>query len=194
MLNNILTALYARLRKRSRLPRQEFADRINIGRDTLRKYEAGNTRPDPETERKMVEAAGCSDLELGEILCEIASEELGVRVQVVEDQTGYRPGTPLGNARRVHRQGGDLSESERRALGKMLHSTRLLQVVWERINDDLDEYAADCRANAARRRAAAAISNQGATGPAGVAGPDFDKPRRDAEGSRTRRSISMRSG
>ncbi len=174
MLNNILSALYKQLRLHSGLSRKQFAGQIGVSLNTLTNYEKGNTRPEQETELKMVEVSGCSDLEIGEILCEILSQKLRLRVGIVDGETGYLPASPLANAKSVRRHcGGELEEDELRALADKLHTGKLLQVVWERYNDDLDDYAAGLRSKAERRRSAADRSAQGATGAARVAAPDF---------------------
>ncbi len=178
MLNKILPALYKRLRLRSGLSRIQFAAQIEVKPNTLTNYETGKTRPGLDTERKLTEVSRCSDLELVEMLCEIVSDELRIRVGIIQGQHGYRPATSLASAEHIRQQYGDeLSEAERRTLGNKMHTTQLMQLVWERHNADLDEYAADCRANAKRRRQSASDpttsepAKKGATGTAVVATP-----------------------
>ncbi len=173
MINNVLPALYIRLRRRSKLTRRQFAVQLGIGRDTLRHYETGATRPAPEIESKMIELSGCSKIELAEMFCEILSKELDARIGIDQGCQGYRPGTPLAIAGLTRRQlEGELRASERRTLDNKMHDVRLLQVVWERHNADLDEYAAGLRESAAGRRAAGPFDS-GATGAATVAEPVF---------------------
>ncbi len=166
MLDRILPALYRRLRESTQLSQEQFASLLGVTRDTLRRYESGKNRPDLETERKLVEASGCSDLELVEMLCEISSEELGMRVGITGGEDGYRPGTSLARAEEVRRRyGGEMDESELRTLNNKMHTAQLMRMTYERLNGDLDEYVGDCLAKAERRRATAAPT-QGATGPA----------------------------
>ncbi len=186
MLNKIQAALYIRLRRHSKLRRGQYAVQLDVSRDTLRRYEAGKTRPDPETEQKMLEITRCSNLELIEMLCEIASDELGMRVAIVDGEDGYQPTTSLAKAKWVRRQYGDgLSGAQRRALDNKVHTVQLAQILCERENADLDEYAADCRTEAEQRCKNSADpstnrrSIQGATGPAAAgatrgAEPVFD--------------------
>ena len=183
MLNKIQPALYIRLRRHSKLTRKQFATQLDVNRDTLRNYEAGKTRPDLETEQKMLEISQCSDLELAEMLCEITSGELGMRVAIVDGEHDYQPTTSLARARRVRRHYDDqLSDLERRALDNKLHTAHLMQVLIERHNADLDEYATDCRAEAEQRRKRVADAriagppNQGATGPASEGTPHGAEP------------------
>ncbi len=173
MLNKIQPELCDRLRRHSKLTRKQFAAQLDVNRDTLRNYETGKTRPDPETEQKMLEISQCSDLELVEMLCEILSDELGMRVAIVDGEDDYRPTTSLAKAQWVRRHhGDDLSAAQRRALDNKVHTVQLAQILCERENADLDEYAADCRAEAEQRRKGMADApttgptTQGATGPA----------------------------
>ena len=182
MLENITPALIKRLRFRSDMSRTRFAALIGVTPNTLTNYEKGNTRPDPETERKMIQASRCSDLELAEIVCEVVSEQFGFRVAITEGERGYRPTTALAAAEQIRRHFDDeLTTSERRALDNKLHTAQLAQLLCERHFADLSEYAADCRAAAETRRRSAddretqetRALKQGATGPAMVAGPVF---------------------
>ncbi len=126
MLNNIQPALYIRLRRHSNLTRTQFAVRLDVSRNTLRSYEAGDTRPDPDTERKIIEVSRCSDLELVEMLCEIASDKLGMRVAILDGEDGYRPTTSLAKAQWVRRHyADDLSEAQR-------STTRCIPSNWRR--------------------------------------------------------------
>ncbi len=173
MINNITSSLYTRLRQRSGLTRKQFAARIEIGRDTLRNYEAGVTRPDPAIENKMLEVTHCSKLELAELFGEILSEELGVRVGVDDEQKGYRPGPLAGAEQTLRRYGDELSDVERRTLDNKMHTAQLMRLVWERQIADLDENVADLGSSALRRRAGHDAPIEGATEPAAVAGAVF---------------------
>ena len=156
MLNKILPALYKQLRLRSGLSRTQFATQIEVKPNTLTNYETGRTRPALGTERKLTEVSRCSNLELAEMLCEIVSDALRMRVSILQDQQGYQPATSLASAEHIRQHyGNELSESERRTLGNKMHTAQLMQLVWERYNADLDEFAADCLANAKRRQTAA---------------------------------------
>lgn len=153
MLNKIQPALYQRLKHKSGLSRRQFAALAEVSPNTLANYESGQTRPDVNTEAKMVAAARCSDLEITEMLCEILSEELGMRVGILDAECGYRPATAVVNAEQVLRFcGGDLPERRRHALDNKIHNAQLTRLLYERQNADLDEYAADCRAEAQQRR------------------------------------------
>ncbi len=171
MLNNILPALFKRLRLRSNLSRKPFADKVGVSLNTLTNYEKGNTRPDLDTLNKIVEVSQCSDLELVESLCETMSDELGMRVAILDNEHDYRPTTPLARARRVRWHYDDeLSLDQKRGLDQKLHAAHLSRLLFELNNADLDGYAAECRADAERRRRAVHSSaigpaNQGATGP-----------------------------
>ena len=173
MLNNILPALFRRLRLRSGLSRKQFAANVGISLNTLTNYERANTRPDLDTLSKIVEVSQCSDLELGEILCELLSDQLGVRVAILDGEHDYRPTTPLARARRIRGHYDDeLSVAQRRGLDDKVHAARLSRLLYEWHNSDLDAYATDCRTEAEQRRKsntdllAVGPSTQGATGPA----------------------------
>ncbi len=183
MLNTISPALCIRLRRHSNLTRKEFASRIGIGRDTLRNYEAGKTRPDAKIEQKMFEVARCTRRESADMLCDILSAELGIRVAVDDDESGYRPATPVANAKHVRRLfGGDLPEPRRRALDRRVHVAELMWIACESHDADLDDFADECRAEAESRRknttdaAASEPLNQGATGPATGGAPRSAEP------------------
>ncbi len=172
MLNKIQPALCIRLRRHSKLTRKQFAVQLGVNRDTLRNYETGKTRPDPETEQRMLEISRCSDLELVEMLCEILSDELGMRVAIIDGE-GYRPATTLARAERVRwHYEGELSDVQRQALDHKLHGARLNRLLYEWHNAELDEYTAGCRAEAEQRRRTTTDPlttdplTQGATGPA----------------------------
>lgn len=159
MLNKILPALYTRLRRHSKLTQQQFAAQVDISRGTLRNYEAGVTRPDLDAERKLLDASRCSDLELAEILCELISKELRARVAIVSGEIAYRPATPLAKAEQIRQlYGRDLPAARQRALGNRIHTAQLMQLACERHHADLAEFADECRAEAVRRRSAAARS------------------------------------
>ena len=98
MLDKILPAFFKKLRRRTKLSRDKFADRAGLSVNTLRNYETGRTRPELKSERKLLAAASCSDLELVETLCEAMSGELDLRVEILEADPGYRPGTTLARA------------------------------------------------------------------------------------------------
>ncbi len=171
MINKLLPALFRRLRLRQDLTRKQFAVKSGLSYGTLRNYEKGRTRPELQSEEKLLAAAACSDLEIAELLCELMSEELEVRVGIVDGEAGYRPGSSLIRAEEFRRRFGDeLDDSQLRTLNNKIHTAQLMRMVYERHNADLDEYIADCRARAARRRQE---SSQGATGPTGVVGTDF---------------------
>ncbi len=162
MLDKIQPALYSRLRTCSRLSRKQFAAQLNINRETLRNYETGKTRPDLETERKMIEVSGCSNLELVEMLCELLSDELDVRVAILEDERGYRPTSALARAARCRDElRGEIPARRLRQMGNAAHTAQLIRLALERHDADLDEMVDDCLAEARERPA-----KTGATGAA----------------------------
>ncbi len=144
MFNEILPAVYRRLRLRTKLSQTRLADRLGVHRVTVCNYESGKARPDEGHERALLELATCSREELAELLCERLSELLEKRVLITPEAPG-QPSTVLGRARALLSRGrSNVPEEMFRTLHNHVHAHQHLCLMLERSSADLDDLAEAC--------------------------------------------------
>ncbi len=177
MFDQLLPPLYLQLRIKSGLSKTKLAKRLGVSRHTVASYESGATRPDADYERRLIEASGCSQREVAQMLCELVSAWIELPVVILEQ-----------HAKKPEEAPSELAEAEReirelrrflpsplfRTVANQIHVTGMMELVLKRQLGDLGELMTECR-NAAgphvpRRRDA---PPQGATGPP-ASGPDLD--------------------
>lgn len=146
MFNTLYAKVCKQLRQRTGLTQEELGDEIGVCRSTVHKVEKARTRLSPDQEHKLFELALSTKEEFGEMLCKILSEMLGKRVEIDDDQDGYRPTTALAMAGTLLREhGASLPADKRRRLNRRITTTKLLSVTYEENNADLVELTEDYR-------------------------------------------------
>ncbi len=166
MFDQLLPPLYLQLRIQSGLSKTKLADRLGVSRQTVANYESGQTRPDADYVRRLIEVSECTRLEVAQMWCDLLSEWIERPVMVLEPREP-EPEEPHSVLERAERTGRELkrflSPSMFRALANKVHITRMMQLTLERQTADLDELATDCRA-AAGSHAPRRVTTKGATG------------------------------
>ncbi len=142
MINKVLPPFYRMLRRRIGLPQGELAKRVGACRTSVSLWENGKARPDPETEKKLIELARIANDEIGEALCEGIGEELEKEVSIGEELEGCRPSISVRQARVLaHRAQGRVSKSLLRVFRNQTHATEERGVSYDRAQTDLDDVA-----------------------------------------------------
>ena len=152
MLNNVLPPFYRMLRRRTGLSQGELAKRVGACRTSVSQWENGKARPDPETERKLVELARITRDEIGEVLCEGIGNELKKEVSIGEELAGCRPSITVRRARRlVQRAKGNVPKGLLRIFRNQIHAAEAQGLSYDRAQSDLDD-AADLVREAMERK------------------------------------------
>ncbi len=178
MFDQLLPPLYRQLRIKSGLSKTKLGKRLGVSRQTVSNYESGATRPDADYERRLIEASGCSQREVAQMLCELLGAWIDLPVVILE-RHAKEPEEPPSELEEVDREARELRRFVPppmfRTVANQIHLTRMMELVVKRQLGDLGELMADCRKVAGPHvpTCAAAPSPQGATGPP-AGGPALD--------------------
>ncbi len=168
MFDELLPPLYIQLRIQSGLSKAKLGKRIGVNRQTVTSYESGATRPDGDYERRLIEASGCSLLEVAEMACELLGKIIERSVVIVQEQE-REPEEPHTVLERADREARELKRflppAMHRTLADQIHVTRMMELTLERQTAGLDELVSDCRRAAGPHVPGRGIPEQGATGP-----------------------------
>ncbi len=178
MFDQLLPPLYLQLRIKSGLSKTKLAKRLCVSRHTVASYESGATRPDADYERRLIEASGCPQREVAQMLCDLLGEWIDLPVVILEPHA-KKPKEPPSELEKAEREARELRRfippPVFRTVANQIHVTRMMELVLKRQLGDLGELMSDCRKAAGPHapRRAAAPPPQGATGPP-ASGPDAD--------------------
>ena len=95
MFDAICPAVYQQLRKRTGLSQAELADALGVHRNTVVRFESGNSHPSQAQMETLLKRAKCSREEFVELICEKMSELIDKRVGIHEGQVGFVPVTAI---------------------------------------------------------------------------------------------------
>lgn len=168
MFDQLLPPLYLQLRIKSGLSKTKLAPLLGVSRHSVANYESGHTRPDADYERRLIEVAECSPIEVAQMLCDLLGEHIDRPVAVLEplEPEPEEPRSVLDRAESTARElKRFIPASMYRALANMIHITHMMKVTLERQIADLDELAADCRTTAGPHAPNRGNPPKGATGP-----------------------------
>ncbi len=170
MFDQLLPPLYLQLRIKSGLSKTKLAPRLGVSRHSVANYESGHTRPDADYERRLIEIAECSPVEVAQMLCELLAAHIERPVAVLEplEPEPEEPRSVLDRAESTARElKRFIPASMYRALANKIHTTHMMKLTLDRQTADLDELASDCRTTAGPHARGPGDTPMGATGPTG---------------------------
>ena len=147
MFNLIGPKIYRKLRERSGLTQGELGKRLGGTRHTIRNFESGKTRPDAAQESRLLEITKCSRLEFVHLACEELGELVDTPVGLLANHVSYEPTTLLTRVNNVLLAGnGRLSPARVRRVHRKSRAVRMLSLLFDDENADLEEDLQECRA------------------------------------------------
>ena len=146
MFNTICPKVYAEMRTRAGLSQEELAKAVGVRRHTVSNFELGRSKPTAEQERKIMKATKCSLLEFAQIACEELGELVKAPIGVREKDGLYEPISLLTRGEWLLREAdGEISPRKTHGLQRKITTVRLMAMVFDQENTDLEEHIRDCR-------------------------------------------------
>ncbi len=143
MMHELMSDVYRALRDSAGLSQEQLAEEAGCSARTIQRVETGKSAPSPPQAAAIAAATGCSKLLFAEMLCKAMSGRLRQRVMIVP-QSGYEPGTPLGEvAEQLRIRHSTMPRDQWRSWMERLSRVRALAVLLDQetlaISRDLEQ-------------------------------------------------------
>ncbi len=145
MFDAICPAVYQQLRKRTGLSQAELSDALGVHRNTVVRFESGNSHPSQAQMKTLLKRAKCSREEFVELICEQMSELIDKRVGIHEGQVGFVPVTAIMIAYTLLQMPVASSTAIGQELAEKIDTARMLAQVFDRFCAELMELNRKCR-------------------------------------------------